>query len=53
MLKAGVPLNQSLALSAEALENKYLENRLLEMKSSIEAGGTISTTASNSQVFTP
>ena len=53
MLKAGVPLNQSLALSAEALENKFLENRLLEMKSSIEAGGTISSTASNSQVFTP
>ncbi|GLT17112.1 MSHA biogenesis protein MshG [Vibrio zhanjiangensis] len=53
MLKAGVPLNQSLALSAEALENKYLENRLLEMKSSIEAGGTISSTASNTQIFTP
>ena len=28
MLKAGVPLNQSLALSAEALGNKFLENRL-------------------------
>lgn len=53
MLKAGVPLNQSLALSAEALGNKYLENRLMEMKSSIEAGGTISSTAINSGVFTP
>ncbi|KGY11120.1 MSHA biogenesis protein MshG [Vibrio tubiashii] len=53
MLKAGVPLNQSLALSAEALGNKFLENRLLEMKSSIEAGGTISATAINSGVFTP
>ncbi|NVD07586.1 type II secretion system F family protein [Vibrio sp. JPW-9-11-11] len=53
MLKAGVPLNQSLALSAEALGNKYLENRLLEMKASIEAGGTISSTAINSGVFTP
>ncbi|KOO17007.1 MSHA biogenesis protein MshG [Vibrio xuii] len=53
MLKAGVPLNQSLALSAEALGNKFLENRLLEMKSSIEAGGTISSTAINSGVFTP
>lgn len=52
MLKAGVPLNQSLALSAEALGNKFLENRLLEMKSSIEAGGTISSTAINSGVFT-
>lgn len=53
MLKAGVPLNQSLALSAEALGNKYLENRLMEMKASIEAGGTISSTAINSGVFTP
>jgi len=38
MLQAGVPLNQSLSLSAEALGNKYLEARLMEMKSSIEAG---------------
>ncbi|UPQ88295.1 type II secretion system F family protein [Vibrio sinaloensis] len=53
MLKAGVPLNQSLALSAEALGNKFLENRLMEMKASIEAGGTISSTAINSGVFTP
>ncbi|MDA0148568.1 type II secretion system F family protein [Vibrio sp. LaRot3] len=52
MLKAGVPLNQSLALSAEALDNKFLEARLLEMKSSIEAGGTISSTAINSGIFT-
>tara|TARA_Y100001956_G_scaffold65059_1_gene65880 strand:- start:7942 stop:9162 length:1221 start_codon:yes stop_codon:yes gene_type:complete len=53
MLKAGVPLNQSLALAAEALGNKFLENRLLEMKASIEAGGTISSTAINSGIFTP
>lgn len=53
MLKAGVPLNQSLALAAEALGNQFLETRLLEMKSSIEAGGTISATAINSGVFTP
>ncbi|WP_162062405.1 type II secretion system F family protein [Vibrio taketomensis] len=53
MLKAGVPLNQSLALSAEALDNRFLENRLLEMKSSIEAGSSISSTAINSRIFTP
>ncbi|MCL9780528.1 type II secretion system F family protein [Vibrio sp. S4M6] len=52
MLRAGVPLNQSLALSAEALGNKFLESRLLEMKSAIEAGTTISSAAINSQVFT-
>ncbi|ROV61875.1 type II secretion system F family protein [Vibrio ponticus] len=53
MLKAGVPLNQSLSLSAEALDNRFLENRLLEMKSAIEAGSSISNTAIASGVFTP
>ena len=53
MLKAGVPLNQSIALAAESMGNKYLELRLLEMKSAIEAGSTISATAINSGIFTP
>ncbi|HGS5166860.1 TPA: type II secretion system F family protein [Vibrio harveyi] len=53
MLKSGVPLNQSLALAGEALGNKFLENRILEMKSAIEAGSTISVTAINSKIFTP
>ena len=53
MLRAGVPINQSLALSAEALGNRYLELRLLEMKAAIEAGGNVANTAINSGVFTP
>ncbi|MDF2155627.1 type II secretion system F family protein [Vibrio sp. CAU 1672] len=53
MLKSGVPLNQSLALAAEALGNRFLENRILEMKAAIEAGSTISVTAINSKIFTP
>lgn len=53
MLRAGVPLNQSLALAAEALDNKFLEARLLEMKAAIEAGSSVSATAINSGVFTP
>ncbi|PWI32017.1 MSHA biogenesis protein MshG [Vibrio albus] len=53
MLKAGVPLNQSILLSAESMDNKYLELRLLEMKSAIEAGSTVSATAINSGIFTP
>ncbi|MGR5195874.1 type II secretion system F family protein [Vibrio sp. WZ-1] len=53
MLKSGVPLNQSLALAGEALGNKFLENRIIEMKASIEAGSTISVTAVNSKIFTP
>lgn len=53
MLRAGVPINQSLALAAEALGNRFLEVRLLEMKAAIEAGGNISTAAVNSNIFTP
>lgn len=53
MLKSGVPLNQSIALSADALGNKYLENRLLEMKSGIESGTSMSATAAQSGIFTP
>ena len=53
MLRAGVPLNQSIALAAESMGNRYLELRLLEMKASIEAGGSVSSTAINSGIFTP
>ncbi|MBL4282834.1 type II secretion system F family protein [Vibrio fluvialis] len=53
MLRAGVPLNQSLALSAEALDNKFLEARLMEMKAAIEAGSSVSATAINTGIFTP
>ncbi|CED72378.1 type II secretion system F family protein [Aliivibrio wodanis] len=53
MLKSGVPLNQSIALSAESLGNKYLENRLLEMKAGIESGTSMSVTAAQSGIFTP
>jgi len=53
MLHSGVPLNQSLALSAEALDNKFLEARLLEMKAAIEAGSSVSATAVNANIFTP
>lgn len=53
MLRSGVPLNQAISLSAEAMGNRYLELRLLEMKGSIEAGGTVSATAIKSGIFTP
>jgi MSHA biogenesis protein MshG len=53
MLKSGVPLNSSIALSAEAMDNKFLEARLLEMKAAIEAGSSISSSAKNTNIFTP
>ncbi|WED21545.1 type II secretion system F family protein [Vibrio sp. JC009] len=53
MLRSGVPLNQSIALSAESMDNKFLELRLMEMKNAIEAGGSVSGTAVNTGIFTP
>ncbi len=53
MLKSGVPLNQSIAFSAEAMGNRYLELRLMEMKSAIESGSSISSAAIASGVFLP
>ncbi|KXI23225.1 type II secretion system F family protein [Photobacterium sanguinicancri] len=53
MIRAGVPLNQALQMAAEALGNRYLEKRLIEMKNGIEGGNSISQTATQSGVFTP
>lgn len=53
MLKSGVPLNQSITLAAESLGNKYLENRLNEMRRGIEAGNSVAITASQTHIFTP
>ncbi|WP_041394544.1 type II secretion system F family protein [Photobacterium profundum] len=53
MIRAGVPLNQAIQMSAEALGNRFLENRLIEMKNGIESGNSITSTATDSGVFTP
>jgi MSHA biogenesis protein MshG len=53
MIRAGVPLNQAIQMSAESLGNRFLENRLIEMKQGIEGGNSISATATKSAVFTP
>lgn len=53
MIRAGVPLNQAIQMSAEALGNRYLETRLIDMKMGIESGNSIAATASQSGVFTP
>ncbi|MGR5064788.1 type II secretion system F family protein [Photobacterium sp. DNB22_13_2] len=53
MIRAGVPLNQAIQMSAESLGNNYLENRLIEMKNGIESGSSISSMARQSGVFTP
>lgn len=53
MMRAGVPLNQALKMAAEALDNRFLEQRLLDMKLGIESGSSIAITAANTDIFTP
>ena len=53
MVRAGLPLNQALKMAAEALDNRFLEQRLLEMKQGIEGGRSIAATAATTEIFTP
>jgi MSHA biogenesis protein MshG len=51
--QAGVPLITSLSVVARALDNHYLEERVLTMRDGIERGESISATAGNSGIFDP
>jgi MSHA biogenesis protein MshG len=53
MLRAGVPLNSAIQMSAESLGNAFLEKRLIDMKTGIEGGSSIAHMARQSEVFTP
>ena len=53
MLHSGVPLNLALSLVAEAIDNKFLEERILDMRRQIEQGNSLSTVATQSKMFTP
>ena len=53
MLSAGVPLNNSLYLVAYAVDNSYLQERILLMRTGIESGETLLKTASGAGLFTP
>lgn len=53
MLQSGVQLNLALTLVAEAIDNKYLESRVLEMRKQIEQGNPLSVVAMQSGMFTP
>ncbi|WJW75533.1 type II secretion system F family protein [Thiohalobacter sp. IOR34] len=51
--QAGVPLITSLTVVARALDNDFLEERVLGMREGIERGESISVTAANSGMFDP
>ena len=53
MLQSGVPLNLALSLVAEAIDNKFLEKRILDMRRQIEQGNSLSTVTTQSKMFTP
>lgn len=52
-LHASVPLITALSLVARALNNAYLEERILGMRENIEQGKALSLTAANSGIFDP
>ncbi|RUO75943.1 type II secretion system F family protein [Idiomarina seosinensis] len=53
MLGAGVPLTQALSLVAEAVDNAWMEKKILDIRRSIERGENLSRAARQSQLFTP
>ena len=53
MLSAGVPLNNALYLIAHAVDNNYLQEKILAMRTGIESGEPLLNTATNAGLFTP
>lgn len=53
MLSAGVPLNSALYLIAHAVDNNYLQKKMLSMRSGIESGEGLLKTAQDAKLFTP
>jgi MSHA biogenesis protein MshG len=53
MLKAGVPLTQALDLSSRAVDNPYLETKILVIKQGVERGESLLRTHNHSEMFSP
>lgn len=53
MLSAGIPLNNALYLIAYAVNNNYLQDKILAMRSGIESGEPLLKTATAAGLFTP
>ncbi len=53
MLRGGVPVNQSLALVAEAVDNRFMHGRIIGMRRGIEGGESIRRAAGGAGLFTP
>ncbi|KFZ28987.1 MSHA biogenesis protein MshG [Pseudidiomarina atlantica] len=53
MLRAGVPLTQSLHLVADAVDNYWMAERIEDMRRTIERGEGLTRAAQGTQLFTP
>lgn len=53
MLGAGVPMTQALSLVADAVDNSYMHDRIVDMRHGIEAGESMLRVSRNSGLFTP
>ena len=53
MLKAGVPLTHALNLTADAVANAYVSERIVGMRQNIERGESLARVAQSSGLFTP
>ena len=51
--RSGVPLIQALTVVSKAVDNRYLEEKILGMRGGIERGESITRTAANARIFTP
>ncbi|GLP97388.1 type II secretion system F family protein [Paraferrimonas sedimenticola] len=53
MLRAGVPMTQGLSLVADAVDNAYMHDRIVQMRRQIEGGDSLLKSAHQSELFTP
>ncbi|NQY62207.1 MAG: type II secretion system F family protein [Alteromonadaceae bacterium] len=53
VLKAGVPMTTGLSLVADAVDNSFMQGKILAMRSSIESGESLLRSAVSSTLFTP
>jgi len=52
-LRSGVPLTQALSLAADVLENDYMAEAVVVLRSKVEAGETLARAATATGLFTP
>ena len=53
MIASGITLNQALALVAEAVDNDFLAEKIVKMKTGIEGGQALAHVAADANIFSP